>query len=140
MVFFLSSIIVIQIYSDNVLGKEPEPEDPNDPTFIAWNELYTKLDRISTITLSIAYISLGLAFGISGLMTNLRLKKYFNAFYTDHKCLLIVPPIGLSIPLIIRGIMDLLNLIHDIDVFTDKYRMYYDPIQFTIVDIIPLSF
>lgn len=43
-----------------------------------------------------------------GVLTNLRLSKYFRKFYNDHKTMLITSTVGLTIPLIIRGITDFL--------------------------------
>jgi hypothetical protein len=49
---------------------------------------------------------LGVSFGITGIMTNLKLKANFNEFYTENKCMLFVATFGLSIPLIVRGLND----------------------------------
>jgi hypothetical protein len=137
----LSSIIGIHISRKKIFDKVLNGDYADEAAGYALVDLYSSIHKAGNITLSTLIILVGLAFGISGIMTTLRLKKYFNHFYRDHRCLLIVPPIGLSIPLIIRGTMDLLIMNSKIsDFLIGEYRYYYDPIQFLIVDIIPLSF
>lgn len=55
------------------------------------------------------FIFLGLAFGITGIMTNRRLKSHFSQFYNENKCMLLAATYGLSIPMIIRGLNDMLT-------------------------------
>ena len=59
------------------------------------------------------FVFLGVSFGITGIMTNLKLKAHFNEFYVENKCMLRVATFGLSIPLIIRGINDMWAKISD---------------------------
>ena len=87
------------------------------------------------------FIIIGLAFGISGFMTNIRLKKYFNKFYKENRAMLIFATLGLSIPLITRGAMDLFR--HYDPKFDDMVNeniALYDSMIFSIGDVIPISF
>ena len=54
---------------------------------------------------------LGIIFLISGTMTIIRLNNYFPEFYKENKKILIFATLGLSLPVFLRG---LLNLIRDI--------------------------
>ena len=55
------------------------------------------------------FVFLGLAFGITGIMTNMRLKSHFTEFYNENKCMLLGATYGLSIPMILRGLNDIMT-------------------------------
>jgi hypothetical protein len=96
---------------------------------------------LATVTSGYNFIFLGLAFGIAGLMNNLRLKKYFNTFYQENKVMLIFAAIGLSVPLMIRGSLDLYR--HYDPKFEDLISeniTLYDSLLFLVGDVIPISF
>ena len=48
----------------------------------------------------------GLTFGISSIMINLRIKKYFPDFYSEYSCLMWTVCFFLSIPQMMRGALD----------------------------------
>lgn len=55
------------------------------------------------------FVFLGLAFGITGIMTNRRLKSHFSEFYNQNRSMLLAATYGLSIPMIIRGMNDIMT-------------------------------
>lgn len=74
-------------------------------------------------------------------MTNIRLKTYFNMFYKENRTMLILATLGLSIPLILRGSMDLYRHYDPKfeEVINDNIALY-DTMIFSIGDVIPISF
>ena len=52
----------------------------------------------------VIYTSLGLAFTIIGLLTIKMIRKHLKPFYEDYKCYLWISVIGLSVPLILKGV------------------------------------
>lgn len=52
-------------------------------------------------------IIIGLAFLVSSIMSNYRLKTYFPNFYRKNKCILKVSLYGLSAPIIISGLFNI---------------------------------
>jgi hypothetical protein len=97
---------------------------------------------IETISVSgFNFLILGLAFGITGHMTNMRLKFYFNEFYCENRKMLILATIGLSFPLILRGSLDLIrHYAPGADDYIDQNIKVYDTLLFLIGDVIPISF
>ena len=84
---------------------------------------------------------MGIVFGISGCMNNHRLWKYFPEFYQENKYMLILATLGLSVPLIIRGGIDM--KIHNSDSFNDKIEDHIDlfnALLFLVLDLIPIGF
>jgi hypothetical protein len=67
------------------------------------------------------------------------MKKYFGAFFHENKYMLVIASIGLSVPLIVRGILDLLRIDETFeDKITSKEGLY-DSLFFVLGDMIPLS-
>ena len=87
------------------------------------------------------FMTLGFAFLVSGILTNMRLSKYFNEFYNENKCSLIGATLGLSLPLLLRGFLDWLRHYNDgFSKWLVMHIMFYDTGFFLINDIIPLGF
>ena len=88
----------------------------------------------------IIFTILGLTFGISGILMLIRLKKFFNKFFVENLSMLVLAISGLSVPLILRGI---LNLIRHFSAAFEDWIMYnriaYDVITF-ILEIMPVCF
>ena len=63
---------------------------------------------------------LSLEFAIVGCLILKRLKKYFPEFYLDNKWLLICATLGLSVPLMVRGVFDLIRAVGDFDKHVDE--------------------
>jgi hypothetical protein len=97
---------------------------------------------ISTIAISgFNFLILGLAFGITGHMTNMRLKHYFNQFYSENRKMLILATIGLSFPLILRGSFDLIrSYTPGADGHINQNIAVYDTLLYLVGDVIPISF
>ena len=53
---------------------------------------------------------LGLSFAIFGYLTSRLIKNYFSSFYTENRCMLYAGTIGLSLPLLLRGLYNLLDV------------------------------
>lgn len=88
----------------------------------------------------IIFTIIGLTFGISGILMLNRLKKYFNKFLVENLSMLVLAISGLSIPLILRGILNLIR--HFSEAFQELIatnQIAYDIITF-IVEIMPLCF
>jgi hypothetical protein len=87
------------------------------------------------------FLILGVAFGITGLMTNMRLKHYFSEFYFENRKMLILATVGLSFPLMLRGCFDLTRFYNQgAEIFICRNIAVYDTILFLIGDVIPISF
>lgn len=73
--------------------------------------IITKKRYIEIIKVSsgLIFITLGLLFAVSGVATNMRINRYFPDFYKENKWMLIFATMGLSIPLIMRGSLDMLR-------------------------------
>jgi len=66
----------------------------------------------------INFIVVGILFAVSGIMINLRIKKYFGVFYMENNILLWVATLGLSIPILFRGSLNVSRVLNkDIEVF-----------------------
>lgn len=50
-----------------------------------------------------------MVFAISGVKINYRISKYFKEFYYENKMMLYLATMGLSIPLIVRGTLDIVR-------------------------------
>ena len=89
----------------------------------------------------IIFVIIGVAFAVIGFMNNMRLKKFFFPFYQDNRVMLIAATLGLSIPLILRGTIDIIHHFSETakDLIDDNMAVY-DTVLFLIGDIIPISF
>ena len=72
-------------------------------------------------------------------MNNKRMKKYFKPFFDEHKFMLIIASIGLSVPLIVRGILDFYRINENFEKARSKKQGVYDTLFYLIGDLIPLS-
>ena len=61
------------------------------------------------IVLGLEFIFIGIGFIIYGVLTMRTLKKHFSSFYMENFTYLIGATLCLSVPLMIRGILNLLN-------------------------------
>ena len=104
------------------------------------NNIENLENLIEDIIPGITLITLGIIFALSMFMTMSRLKKYFKDFYTEHKCMLLIPALGLSLPMIFRGTLIFLNMIEAFNDWTDSWLNVYIFILYLIGDVIPLSF
>jgi len=89
----------------------------------------------------INFLVLGVLFGISGFLNNHRLWKYFPNFFYENKGMLILATMGLSIPLIARGILDIMRYYStNFNAKVKKHELIYDTLLFVILDLVPLGF
>ena len=58
----------------------------------------------------------------------------------DNKWLLIFATLGLSLPLMIRGLFDGLRSFDHIDVHVTDNQAFYNSVLFFIGDVIPIAF
>jgi hypothetical protein len=87
------------------------------------------------------FIILGLAFGLTGLMNNMRLKFFFNHFYSKNRAMLVFATLGLSVSMLLRGSLDLFRHFDpDFQELIGENIALYDSIIFIIGDVIPISF
>jgi len=74
-------------------------------------------------------------------MNNHRLWKFFPDFYYENKSMLILATIGLSVPLIIRGILDTSRYYSEnFETIVNKHLAIYDTLLFVILDLVPIGF
>jgi ABC-type molybdate transport system permease subunit len=94
------------------------------------------------LTNGILLITLGLVFAISGIKINYRISKYFKEFYFENKSMLCLATMGLSIPLIVRGTLDILREFdNDLEEFTEElYPATFNILFYIICDLLPLFF
>ena len=94
------------------------------------------------MTNGVLLISLGLVFAISGIKINNRIKTYFKEFYYENKRMLYLATMGLSVPLIVRGSID---IVRDFDEDFEYFTEHVNPVAFNILfyiicDLLPLFF
>ena len=53
------------------------------------------------------YAALGIAFLACGITMNIALKQYFPHFYENHRCFLWLATLSLSLPLLLRAVINL---------------------------------
>lgn len=83
----------------------------------------------------------GIIFLIFGILINFRIKDYFYDFYDENTCLLWTATYCLSVPIIVRGLLDLGRYITpDFDKWIRRNSMFYTPLFYIFGDIIPLCF
>jgi len=102
-------------------------------------EKYEKDDLF--LTFGYFFVSIGLLFAISSLFINLRIKKYFPHFYNENRCILLLVLVFLSIPVILRGFIDILRVYSvDFNEWVDEYKQWFTPVFYIFGDLIPLCF
>ena len=69
-------------------------------------DLITEINSYFSMTI---FVGCGLMFGIIGAVTNYKLKKYFPTFFEQNRFNLRFAAFGLSVPLIMRGVSDILS-------------------------------
>ena len=96
--------------------------------------------KVGALASGILCVVLGAAFAISGFMNNRRLKKYFPDFFAEHKLMLVTASIGLSMPVFLRGILNLTRLNKKVQDKIEQNVAWYDISFFVLTEMIPLSF
>ena len=97
------------------------------------------LNEIVRIFSGCLLLVIGLAFSIASFKINSRLKEYFYDFYIENRNLLLLPQIGLSAPMFIRGAYDLGRLYEPFNDFIIRHIGLADSLNFIIGDLIPIS-
>ena len=89
----------------------------------------------------ITFILLGLAFGTTGMFNNFRLRTFFPDFYDEHLHMLWFASFGLTLPIIIRGVLDITRYSNKrfIEIVNENIAVY-DTGLFLVCDLIPISF
>ena len=89
-----------------------------------------------------AYVILGLCFAIFGILTISSLKQSFRNFYDDNFWYCVIATVGLSIPLIFRGMLDILKGSHKrfFDFTENRESFSLHIVSFVFGDIVPLAF
>ena len=59
------------------------------------------------LPIGIAFNIIGLGFGFTGLLTNLKLKNHFGEFYNENRWKILLATYGLSIPMLVRGTLNI---------------------------------
>ena len=98
------------------------------------------LNKQSIMVYGYALFITGFLFLVAGFSINIRLKRYFKDFYADHKVILWVATFGLSIPIMTRGIFDVVRFSdRPLDIYISNHEDIYSPIQYLVGDLIPLT-
>jgi len=61
--------------------------------------------------IGLTYTVYSLLFFITGFLSLGRLKKYFPVFYEENYLMLLIATLGLSVPLFLRGMFDILRIL-----------------------------
>jgi H+/Cl- antiporter ClcA len=87
------------------------------------------------------FFFLGIGFGVTGIMTNRRLKSHFSEFYNENTFMLQAATYGLSIPMILRGLNDFMTRYskdyHDL-IF--KYNVAFEVIFYVFLELPVIAF
>jgi len=116
-------------------------------TFCTWLCIHTiknpkdsKLPLLEVVS-GITFLILGGTFGVTGIMNNYRLYKYFRPFYHENKCMLFLAAIGLSVPLIVRGALDTARYYSpNFNRNVEDHRALYDTMLYLLLDLVPIGF
>ena len=107
------SIMVIFIVDLSIFG-----------VLLAYYLMYDNVDRFRYLLFLLygcLFTSFGFAFAIPGFKSLRLIKKHFNGFYQSYKCYIYITTIGLSVPLLFRGIIDLVD--HEIHFLDNHYYL-----------------
>ena len=96
---------------------------------------------LSLLLLGICTTFIGLWFLVVGLLINWRLKVYFNKFYMENRIKLTVSCLGLSCPMLARGVFDICRSqdpVLDNQLRSDErlYRIIF----YVFADLVPILF
>lgn len=111
--------------------------------YISIKGVVQNVNEIKNIQLvaGVNFILAGCLFMFSGVLINLRIRKYFREFYNESSTLLWSATFFLSVPLVLRGSLDLMRIYdEDLEDLILKYGRFYNPIFWIITDLIPLYF
>lgn len=105
-----------------------------------YDDFHKAVHEITTVTIGANFLILSIEFAITGFLILRRLRKYFPEFYLENKWLLIWATIGLSMPLMIRGVFDGLRGISHIDKHVQEKQAFYNSLLFFLGDVVPIAF
>ena len=80
-------------------------------------------------------------FSITAKLIEMHFEFFFPDFYNENKRMLIFASIGLTLPIILRGVIDLVSSRdEDFDALLEEYKATYDTILFLVCDLVPIGF
>lgn len=81
---------------------------------------------------------LGLTFMFVGFAIQRRLQQYFNEFYLENRKILLFATFGLSLPILFRGLVDLLRAyVASVENFANTHDIIFNVIMYFFSDVIP---
>lgn len=99
------------------------------------------LSKTLIVVSGVNHLLSGSLFIVSGFMINLKIKKSFTSFYIENRTLLWLATLGLSVPILSRGILDLARVFNvDFEKFVHRFIKFYNPAFFLLGDLLPLLF
>ena len=102
--------------------------------------IFNSAKTMIIVTASI-FTVLAIAFFIVGIMSLHRLKKYFPQFYNENRWTLIIATLGLSLPLLFRGVTDSLRgLCQPVGDWMVTHEITTNILTVFFWDIIPIAF
>ena len=84
---------------------------------------------------------LAIVYAVTSIKILNRLQKYFPSFYVENRKTLFLATIGLTLPLLFRGLIDNMRGIDNrFDDHVDKHQAKYNTILFIFGDLFPIGF
>lgn len=110
--------------------------------FIVWSIKNPAEDiTIQLFITGLEFALLGLNFGFVGHKSCVLIKNNFPEFYADNKRNLHIATIGLSVPLICRGALDITRYYNNtVRLLIDKYETIFNIFDFILLDFVPIMF
>ena len=107
---------------------------------VASLDIITQNDLVATyLTSGCIFCYLGFGFLVYGLMTIWTLKQHFKPFYTENFCVLIFATTSLFLPLMARGILNLLNALNTrFAAWVIYQRINFEAITYIVGTVIPI--
>ena len=141
----ISTLLIIGILANAtsvkiVAGGKSCQDDPDDEAKEKDNEIDDTLEILEDYIPEILLVIFGIAIFLIAKKTIKRLEKYFPKFYLQNKKILMIPALGLSLPMLCRGFFGLLCNIDAIDDWTDDHILFFIPFMFFVGELIPNCF
>jgi len=97
--------------------------------------------EVILIMTGVGFTLLSLFFLILSIFLLCRLKKYFGEFYKEHWCLLVLATVGLSFPLMFRGIFDTIRgFDKEVRESINLHENLFNSLDMILWNLIPIAF
>lgn len=97
--------------------------------------------KATNILIGSNFCMLAIVYAVTSIKILRRLQKYFPSFYVQNRKMLISATIGLTLPLLFRGLIDNMRGIDNrFDDHVDIHQAKYNTILFIFGDLFPIGF